>query len=149
MCYIFLGVSSRVRYWPYRFFITNLKKLPKTFLAVRPEKWQKSKKEKKTRMAIAKLFALNANAINRSSRPELSNIDGKRLCRSLFFNKTAGMRPAALLKKRLEERCFPKNFGKFLRTPFCITLEFHIAWYYFSSKLETLIQYRICQSIVF
>ena len=28
------------------------------------------------------------------------------------------LRPAALLKKRLWERCFPVNFAKFLRTPF-------------------------------
>ena len=26
--------------------------------------------------------------------------------------------PATLLKKRLWQRCFPVNFGKFLRTPF-------------------------------
>ena len=28
------------------------------------------------------------------------------------------LRPAALLKKRLWQRCFPVNFAKFLRTPF-------------------------------
>ena len=43
---------------------------------------------------------------------------GKHLCQSLFFNKVAGLRPAALLKKRLLHRCFPVNFGKFLRAPF-------------------------------
>ena len=43
---------------------------------------------------------------------------GKHLCRSFFFNKVAGLRPASLLKKRLRHRCFPVNFGKFLRTPF-------------------------------
>ena len=43
---------------------------------------------------------------------------GKHLCQSLFFNKVAGLRPAALLKKRLWHRCFPVNFVKFLRTPF-------------------------------
>ena len=42
---------------------------------------------------------------------------GKHLCQSLFFNKVAG-RPGTLLKKRLWHRCFPVNFGKFLRTPF-------------------------------
>ena len=31
---------------------------------------------------------------------------------------TSCLRPATLLKKRLEHRCFPVNFAKFLRTPF-------------------------------
>ena len=43
---------------------------------------------------------------------------GKHLCKSLFFNKVAGLRPASLLKKRPWHRCFPVNFAKFLRTPF-------------------------------
>ena len=43
---------------------------------------------------------------------------GKHLCWSLFFNKVSGMRPATLFKKRLQQRCFPVNFVKFLRTPF-------------------------------
>ena len=48
----------------------------------------------------------------------LTKFTGKHLCKSLFFNKVAGLRPAALLKKRLWHRCFPVNFAKFLRTPF-------------------------------
>ena len=38
---------------------------------------------------------------------------------SLFFNKVAGLRPAALLKKSLRYSCFPVNFTKnlFYRTP--------------------------------
>ena len=41
----------------------------------------------------------------------------KHLCQSLFFNKVAGLCPAAtLLKKRLWQKCFPVNFSKFLRT---------------------------------
>ena len=43
---------------------------------------------------------------------------GKHLCWSLFFNKVSGLRPSTLLKKRLQQRCFPVNFLKFLRTPF-------------------------------
>ena len=43
---------------------------------------------------------------------------GKHLCQSPFFNKVASLTPATLLKKRLWHRCFPVNFGKFLRTPF-------------------------------
>ena len=43
---------------------------------------------------------------------------GKHLCWSLFFNKVSGLRPAILLKKKLQQRCFPVNFVKFLRTSF-------------------------------
>ena len=43
---------------------------------------------------------------------------GKRLCQGLFLHKIAGLRPAALLKKRLWNRFFPTNFVKFLRTSF-------------------------------
>ena len=39
----------------------------------------------------------------------------KHLCRSLFFNKVAGLRPATLLKTRLRHWCLPVNFAKFLR----------------------------------
>ena len=45
---------------------------------------------------------------------------GKHLCQSLFFNKVAGLRPAALLKKRLWHRYFLVNSEKFLRTSFFI-----------------------------
>ena len=43
---------------------------------------------------------------------------GKHLCWILFFNKVAGLRPAAVVKKTLQHRCFPENFVKFSRTPF-------------------------------
>ena len=42
---------------------------------------------------------------------------GKYLCKSLLFNKVAGLRPAILLKKRLWHRWFPVNFAKVPRTP--------------------------------
>ena len=41
----------------------------------------------------------------------------KHLRQSLFFNKVAVLRSAALFKKRLWCRCFPMSFGTFLRTP--------------------------------
>ena len=66
----------------------------------------------------------------RSSRLErFSEIDalkifvklkGKRLCRSLVFNKFTGLMPATLWKKRLWYRCFPSNFAKFLKSTFLI-----------------------------
>ena len=42
----------------------------------------------------------------------------KHLNQSPFSNRTAGLRPATLLKKILWYRYFPVNFGKILRTPF-------------------------------
>ena len=45
---------------------------------------------------------------------------GKQMCWSLFFNKVAGLRPAVLLKNRLQRRCFLANIDKFLRTGFYI-----------------------------
>ena len=73
--------------------------------------------------------------LRRSSRPEVfskkgvlrnfAKFTGKHLCQSLFFNKVADLRSAALLKKRLWHRCFPVNFEKFLRTPFIIE---HLRW---------------------
>ena len=35
-----------------------------------------------------------------------------------LFNKVADIRPATVLKKRLQHKCFPVNFAKFLRTNF-------------------------------
>ena len=52
----------------------------------------------------------------RSSHPEVFCQKG------LFFNKVAGLKSAALCKKRLWHRCHFVNFEKFLRTPFYITL---------------------------
>ena len=48
----------------------------------------------------------------------LAKFTGKHLCQSPFFNKAAGLILATLSKKSLWPRCFPVNFGKFLRTPF-------------------------------
>ena len=40
---------------------------------------------------------------------------GNHLCRSFFIKKVADHRPAALLKKRLQHRCFRVGFTKILR----------------------------------
>ena len=45
-------------------------------------------------------------------------VTGKHLCKSLLFNKVAGLRPATLLKNKIWHRCFPINFAKFLRAHF-------------------------------
>ena len=46
------------------------------------------------------------------------DVDYGVLYRSLFFNKVGGLKPAALLKNRLQRRRFPVNFAKFLKEPF-------------------------------
>ena len=50
----------------------------------------------------------------------LAKLTGKRLCRSIFLNKVAGLRHATPLKKRFRYRCFSVNFVKFFRTTFFI-----------------------------
>ena len=54
-----------------------------------------------------------------------AKITGKHLCQSLFFNKVAGLRLAALLKKRLLRSRFHVIFAKFLRVPFFTE---HLRW---------------------
>ena len=46
------------------------------------------------------------------------NSQGNTCVGVFFFNIVAGLRPTILLKKRLQDRCFPVNFVKFSRTPF-------------------------------
>ena len=57
-------------------------------------------------------------SIIKSVLRNFAKFTGKHLCKTLFFNKVAGLRLATLLKKRLWRTCFPVNFEKFLRTPF-------------------------------
>ena len=62
-------------------------------------------------------------AHGRSNRPEVFYKKGvlknvaifteKHLRQSLFFNKVAGLGPAAFLKKKLWHRCFPVSFATF------------------------------------
>ena len=71
-------------------------------------------------------FNLVLQQMNNHSRPTVfckkgvltnfAKFTGEHKYQSLFFNKVAGLRPAALLKKRFWHRCFPMNFVK--RTPF-------------------------------
>ena len=72
----------------------------------------------------------------RSSRPDVFCKEGVlknvtkftgNLCQSPFFNKVTGLRPETcnFIKKIIWHRDFPKNFAKFLRTPF---LTEHLQW---------------------
>ena len=60
---------------------------------------------------------VRAEAATGSVLKNFAKFTGKHLCRSLFVNTDAGLRPISLLK-RLWHRCFPLNFAKFLRTPY-------------------------------
>ena len=51
---------------------------------------------------------------------KISQNSQENTCARVFFNKVSVLRPATLLKKKHWHRCFPMNFGKFLRTPFFI-----------------------------
>ena len=51
---------------------------------------------------------------NRCSE-NFANFAGKPVLESLF-KKVAGLRPCNVTKKRLQHRCFPVKFAKFLRT---------------------------------
>ena len=46
------------------------------------------------------------------------NFTDKNLCKSLFLNKVADVRPGILFRKRLLQRCFPVSFTKYSRAPF-------------------------------
>ena len=79
-------------------------------------------------MALTKL-----GTINRSSHPRVfckkgvlrncAKFTGKPLCRRLFFNKVAGLRPATLIKKKTLAQVFSREFCEisknifFYRTP--------------------------------
>ena len=54
----------------------------------------------------------------RYSYKNFAKFTGKHLCWGLFFNKVVVLKPATLLIKRFQHRCFPVNFAKFLRMPF-------------------------------
>ena len=43
---------------------------------------------------------------------------GEHLSWGVFLNKVVGWRPASLLKKRLQQRCFLKNFARTSRKVF-------------------------------
>ena len=86
----------------------------------------------KVNNSLFRLFLADSKRINhpqvfwkKGFLRNFAKFKGKHLCQSLFFNKSAGMRTATLLKKSLWYRCFPVNIAKFPRTPFFIE---HLRW---------------------
>ena len=61
---------------------------------------------------------LNANATWRCSANNFAKFTEKHKCRSLLFNKIAGLIYGTFFKKWLWHRCFRVSFAKNLRTPF-------------------------------
>ena len=55
--------------------------------------------------------------MKKSILKNLAILTGKHVCWSLFLIKSQTLRPATLLKKRLQDRCFPLNTAKVLRIP--------------------------------
>ena len=50
--------------------------------------------------------------------PDTGGVSKKNFVLQFLFNKDVGLRPATLLKKRLQERCFPVNFEKKYKSTF-------------------------------
>ena len=95
-----------------------------------------------------------------SSRPEVfrekgvlrnfTKFTGKHLCQNLVLNKVAGLKSATLFKKRFWHRCFPVNFVKFLRTPFCTE---HLWWLLLKRRRRTFLitqfTFTLCLAFIF
>ena len=71
--------------------------------------------EKDTKMNLAETAAARRCSVKKGVLKNFDKFTGKHLCSSFFFNKVTGR---TLLKKRLQNRCFPVNFRNFLRTGF-------------------------------
>ena len=119
-----------------------MKYLQRILLGIDANRWQAySCKGKQTNKALTGLMifqwkmvwsvlswvvALRQPVSNRSSHrrcfvknvalKNFANFTGRHLCWSLFLIKLQAFRPATLIKKRIEHRCFPVKFTKFLRT---------------------------------
>ena len=56
---------------------------------------------------------LSGGVLKKGVLENFTKFTRKHVRQIMFFNKVAGLKPAALLKKRLWRRCFPVNFVKF------------------------------------
>ena len=54
----------------------------------------------------------------------ISQISQENACAGVFFSNVAGLKACTFVKKRLQHRCFPVKFAKFLRTPPVAAYEF-------------------------
>ena len=63
----------------------------------------------------------------------LANFTRKTSVLESLFKKTGGLKAWRFIKKRLQHKCFPVNFHKFLKTPF------------FTEHLRWLLLKRVCE----
>ena len=54
----------------------------------------------------------------------ISQISQENTCVGVFFSNVAGLKACTFVKKRLQHRCFPVKFAKYLRTPSVAAYEF-------------------------
>ena len=73
---------------------------------------------KESKFCLACISSHQRCSVRKGGLRNFTKFTGKHLHQSLFFNKTAGLRPATLLKKSLWHRCSPVNSANFLTTPF-------------------------------
>ena len=62
------------------------------------------------------IFIPFAGVLQKRCSYKFRNIRKKTPALETFFNKDAGLRPETLLKKTLQQRCFPVKIGKILET---------------------------------
>ena len=79
---------------------------------------QKSATNLLPKFPVFLLYSHRRCFVKMSILTSFTKLTGKHLCWSLFFNNVADRRPATLLKKRLQPKCFPVNFPKYVRAPF-------------------------------
>ena len=76
--------------------------------------------------------------------PDTGVVSKKNPVLQFLFNKDVGLRPATLLKKRLQDRCFPVNFEKNLRAPFLQNTSGRLLL--LTSMLQYLLQFYVSTS---
>ena len=79
------------------------------------DSFQNSRKKGKKKKKLTFWSSFPEVLYKKSVLKNFAKFRGKHLCRSLFFNKVVGLRPATLLKMRLWHKYFPVTFA---RTPF-------------------------------
>ena len=88
--------------------------------------------------------------VRRCSFKKFANFTVKHLCWNLFLIKSEGLKSSNFIETRLQNRCFPVKFAKFLRTPFFTE---HLRWQYTSEIIFNFIykltKYNYSYSIAF
>ena len=119
------------------------------FELVKPGSWKKkffSKMFPLQKIDQNKSFVKNQSpecSLKKVFLKDFTKSTGKQLCWSLFFSKVSGLIPATLLKRRLQQRCFPTNFVKFFRTPFLQ----NTLWWFFHFAIHLTVSF--CKEVLY